>query len=216
MPVAAAQRARRRSKRGTYAKSSETRERIFAAALAVAGKEGIHRASVAAIAKKAGVAIGNLHYHFGSRDELLDELMRWLVSGLLTEVRAAVDACDDFFSKDEAALRAYLAYVHRNPACTRLAEEVRLHHPKLYAETTAMWLAMFRDEIREGVVRGELRAMGEDEVAALAYFLLGARYFVDQMIEGAGGRDYPGDDVAVAAYVDLTRRGLSHTEARTR
>ena len=65
--------------RGPYAKSSDTRARILDAALEVAGELGFHRASVARIAERAGVAVGNLHYHFGSRDELLRELMETLV-----------------------------------------------------------------------------------------------------------------------------------------
>src|SRR5262249_39469648 len=100
-------------KRGRYAKSGETRERILAAALKVAGASGLHAASIAAIADEAGVAIGNVNYHFGSRDELLYELMQWLVRDLLDAVQGAIAQHDDFFAKDEAALRAYLAYVRR-------------------------------------------------------------------------------------------------------
>jgi AcrR family transcriptional regulator len=199
-------------KRGKYAKSEETRERIFAAALKVAGGVGLHGASVAAIAEEAGVAIGNLHYHFGSRDELLFELSRFVVSELLGEVQAAIEQHDDFFAKDEAAFRTYLAYVRRNPACVRLGEEVRLHHPKLYDETNAMWLAMFRDAIHEGIARGELRAMRDDEVWVLAYLLLGTRYFVDQMILAAG-RKRVSDDAMIAAYINLTRNGLARARA---
>lgn len=201
-------RARAPGNRGKYAKSGETREKILAAALKVAGVSGFHGASVAAIADAAGVAIGNLSYHFGSRDELLYELMRWLVGELLGEVQAAIAKHENFFAKDEAALRAYLAYVRRNPACVRLAEEVRLHHPKLYDETNAMWLAMFRDAILQGVNRGELRAMHDGEIEVLAHLLLGARYFLDQMIHGAARGRGPSDDVVVAAYTRLTRDGL--------
>ena len=198
-----------RRKRGAYAKSRQTREKILAAALKVAGGAGLHGASVAAIADQAGVAIGNLHYHFGSRDELLYELMRWQVAELLETVRKAIDAHDDFFAKDEAAFRAYLEYVRRHPACVRLAEEVRLHHPKLYDATNAMWLAMFRDALREGVARGQLRPMRADEIGVLAHLLMGTRYFVDQMIL-AGGGSGPSDELVVGAYVRLTRGGLGH------
>ena len=45
------------SKRGPYAKSSQTRERILAAAFEVAGEVGLHRVAVAAIADRAGVAV---------------------------------------------------------------------------------------------------------------------------------------------------------------
>jgi AcrR family transcriptional regulator len=194
--------------RGRYAKSGETRERILAAALKVAGSSGFHGASVAAIADEAGVAIGNLSYHFGSRDELLYELMRWLVGELLGEVKAAIAKHEEFFAKDEAALRVYLAHVRRNSAYVRLAEEVRLHHPKLYDETNAMWLAMFRDAILQGVRRGELRAMRDGEIDVLAHLLLGTRYFLDQMIHGAPRGHAPSDDVVVATYTKLMRDGI--------
>ncbi len=194
-----------RSKRGAYAKSQATRKKILAAALKVAGGAGLHRTSVAAIADQAGVAIGNLHYHFGSRAELLHELMRWQVAELLETVRKAIDAHGDFFAKDEAAFRAYLEYVRRHPACVRLAEEVRLHHPKLYDATNAMWLAMFREALRDGAGRGELRPLGDDEIGVLAHLLMGARYFVDQMLQTDGA---PSDELMVATYVRLTRGGL--------
>ena len=196
------------SKRGPYAKSGETRERILAAALEVAGAVGFQRASVAEIAARAGVAVGNLHYHFGSREELLDELMRWVFDRLMAEVLEAIQARESTFALDEAGFRAYLAYVRRNPAYVRLAEEVRLIRPELYREGIRTWLERFRDGIREGVTRGELRDMDETEIAALAFFLMGTRYFIDQMMAGVDGRDYPGDDAVLSAYVKLVRGGL--------
>jgi len=50
--------------------------------------------------------------------------------------------------------------------------------------------------------------MDEDEIATQAHFLMGARYFVDQMIAEVDGRAYPGDDAVVKAYMNLVRGGL--------
>jgi len=195
-------------KRGPYAKSSETRERILTAALEVAGDVGFHRASVARIARRAGVAVGNLHYHFGTREELLLQLMAWLVDQLIAEMREASRSAGGTLASEEARFRAYLEHVHRNPAYIRLGEEVRLHHLELYAQSNRRWLAGFRELIRRGVAQGELRPMNEDEIAAQAHFLMGARYFLDQMIAGVDGRPYPGDAAVVAAYMNLVRGGL--------
>lgn len=211
MPRAA--RARKAPRRGPYARSSETRERILAAALEVAGEVGFHRASVARIAQRAGVAVGNLHYHFGSREELLRELMAWLVGPLIAEVREATRSSAGYFATEEARFRAYLEHVHRHPAYIRLGEEVRLHQPELYAQGNARYLAGFRESLRRGVADGELRAMDEEEIAALAHLLMGARYFIDQMIGGVDGRAYPGDDAVVAAYMNLIRAGLGNAAA---
>ena len=174
----------------------------------MAGQLGIHRTSTARIAERAGVAVGNLHYHFGSRDDLLREVVKWVRDEMVAGLRDATAECDGFLAKEEASMRAYLAFVHENPAYVRLAEEARVHHPELYRQGMAMWLALFRETIEEAIARGELRAMAPGEVVAQAHFLVGARYFLDQMIAGVDGRDYPGDDAVVAAYLNLVRGGL--------
>lgn len=195
--------------RGPYAKSEDTRQRILDAALEVAGEVGFHRAAVAKIAERAGVAVGNVHYHFGSRDELLRELMESLVEELHAEVQAALPASGSVIDREEAALRAYLAYVHRHPGWIRLTEEVRVHHPDLYQQGIALWLAMFREGIEEAIGRGELAPMSEDEIAALCHILLGTRYFLDQMIQGVDGRPYPGDEVVIRTYLNFVQGGLT-------
>lgn len=200
---------RGRSKRGSYAKSADTRERILAAAAGVAGEVGLHAVSVARIAERAGVAVGNLHYHFGSLDELLRELMQHVADRLTAEILQAVEHSGDVFAREEAAFRAYLAYVRRNPTYVRLAEEARMHQPDIYHGVLAAWLDFLCESIREGIASGVLRPLRDEEITALAHYLIGARYFLDQMIQGLHGREYPGDDVVVATYMRLLRAGLA-------
>ncbi len=47
--------------------------------------------------------------------------------------------------------------------------------------------------------------MDEAEIAAQAHFLLGARHFIEQMLESEDG---PGDEAVVDAYLALVRSGL--------
>lgn len=204
--------ARNSSKRGPYAKSSQTRERILAAAFEVAGEVGLHRVAVAAIADRAGVAVGNLHYHFGSRDDLLRELMTWVQLELLGVVENAIADVPGYLAAEEASIRAYLAFVHRNPAYVRLAEEVRLHQPELYREGIETWLRLIREGLEEAGRAGEFRPMDQDEIASVAHFILGARYFLDQMIEGVDGRPYPGDEAVIAGYMTFVRNALMKKE----
>jgi AcrR family transcriptional regulator len=199
-------------KRGPYAKSSQTRERILAAAFEVAGEVGLHRVAVAAIADRAGVAVGNLHYHFGSRDELLQELMKSVQLELLNVVENAIADVPGYLAAEEASIRAYLAFVHRNPAYVRLAEESRLHQPEFYREGITTWLRLIREGLEEAGRNGEFRPMDSDEIASVAHFILGARYFLDQMIESVDGRPYPGDEAVVAGYMAFVRNGLMKQE----
>ncbi len=194
------------SGRARYAKSYDTRARILAAALAEASDSGFHKTSVARIAARAGVAVGNLHYHFGSRRELLRELMGSLVADLMSRLDAAdADDSADFFDRQRAGLLVYLDYLRANPAHVRLADEIKLHEPDLYRRAIAGWVERMVARIRVGIEQGTLRPMNDAEIAAQAHFLLGARHFLDPMIESVDGL---GDEAVVDASLALERDGL--------
>jgi AcrR family transcriptional regulator len=192
--------------RARYAKSRDTRARILAAALEEASDSGFHGAAVARIAARAGVAVGTLDYHFGSRRELLRELMGSLVSGLLTRLHALdADGNADFFERQRAGLLVYLDHLRANPAYLRLADEIKLLEPDLYQGAVGGWVERMAAWIRLGIEQGTLRPMDDAEIAAQAHFLLGARHFLEQMIETEGS---PPDDSVVDAYLALVRDGL--------
>ena len=192
--------------RASYAKSRDTRARILAAALAEASDAGFHRTSVAGIAARAGVAVGNLHYHFGSRRGLLQELMRSLVADLMSRLHD-LDADDSagFFERQRVGLLVYLDYLRANPAYLRLADEIKLHEPDLYQRAVAGWVERMATRIRAGIQQGTLRPMGDAEIIAQAHFLLGARHFLEQMLQSG---DDPQDEAVVDAYLSLVREGL--------
>jgi len=197
-----------RPRRIAYAKSADTRARILAAALEEASDSGIHQTGLAAIAARAGVAIGSLNYHFGSREELLRELMGSLTAGLMERLHAAdADEDADFFERERAGLLVYLDHLRANPAYLRLAAEVALHEPGLYRRATADWLARFADRIRAGIARGDLRPMNDAEIAAQSYFMLGAHRFLDHRVR-RDGQPYPSDEAVVDAWLALLRGGL--------
>jgi AcrR family transcriptional regulator len=201
--------------RAGYAKSRDTRARILAAALAEASHAGFHKASVAGIAARAGVAVGNLHYHFGSRRGLLRELMGSLVADLMSRLHAAdADDTADFFERQRVGLLTYLDYLRANPAYIRLADEIKLHEPALYQRAVAEWVERMAARIRAGIEQGALRPMDDAEIEAQARFLLGARHFLEQMTESDHG---PRDGAVVDAYLALVRDGLrrrSHEKGR--
>jgi len=195
-------------RRPGYAKSLDTRARILAAALEEASDAGIHQTSVAAIAARAGVAIGSLNYHFGSREELLRELMSSLTTDLLSRLHDTDrSAAGDFFERERAGLLAYLDHLRAHPAYLRLAGEIRLHEPDLYRRAVGGWLERIAARIRAGIARGDLRPMGDAEIAAQAHFILGANQFLDFRAR-RGGQPFPDDQAVIDAYLGLLRGGL--------
>lgn len=203
---------RRARRRVGYAKSRATRARILAAALAEVSRAGLHKASVARIAERAGVAVGNLNYHFGSRRQLLRELMGSLVADLMPRLHAIDAAGDaDFFERQRAGLLAYLDHLRAHPEQVRLADEIKLHDPALYRRAVADWAERVAARLRAGIAQGALRPMDDAEITAQAHFLLGARHFLEPMIERSGG---PADEAVVDAYLALLRDGLGRRGAR--
>ncbi|MGV7490564.1 TetR/AcrR family transcriptional regulator, partial [Mycobacterium kansasii] len=85
---------------------------------------GLHRASVTGIAARANTAVGNLHYHFGSRAELLRATMRKLMSDFFARLAAFEEQPaqhgGDFFERHRTGLLAYVDYVRSNPGHIRL------------------------------------------------------------------------------------------------
>ncbi|MBX9391409.1 TetR/AcrR family transcriptional regulator [Streptomonospora nanhaiensis] len=74
------------------ARSSETRERIQAAALDLFSEQGVQRTSLREIAERLGLTKPALYYHFPSREELVRSL-----------VQPLIDEIEELISRDEAA-----------------------------------------------------------------------------------------------------------------
>lgn len=78
--------------------TTESRARIVEAIIAVIADSGIERASVRAVAQRAGVSVGAVQHHFRTKDEMLEAAME-LISANVTAgvgelVAEGASACD--------------------------------------------------------------------------------------------------------------------------
>ena len=194
--------------RAGYKRSDETRARILEAALAEACEVGFQKTSVARVAARAGVAVGVLNYHFGSKRELMRRLMVSVHRDLWEQMLFALPpGSDDFFEQERAGLLAYITYLRANPAHVRLAEEVRANDPELHQLGVAAWLEQFVARACVGIERGLIPPMEDDEIRTQGYFVLGAYSIFDQLLQAD---PYPGDDTVADAFLGLLRNGLGH------
>ncbi len=86
---------------------SRRRDEIMAAAKNVFAGKGFHAATIADIAKQAGLAYGSVYWYFDSKDELFHALMAVEEAALRAHVTAALDVPAEG-GGDEAPLRAFL------------------------------------------------------------------------------------------------------------
>lgn len=200
------------SERSGYKRSGETKARILEAALAEACEVGFQKTSVTRVASRAGVAVGVLNYHFGSKRELMRRLMVSVHRDLRDQLLFALPAgSDDFFEQERAGLLAYIAYLRMNPAHARLVEEVRAHDPELHALGVEAWMEQFVARARMGIDRGQIAPMDDAEIRTQGYFVLGAYGIFDQLLQS---EPYPGDDAVADAFLGLLRGGLGANAAR--
>ncbi|MCR9093055.1 MAG: TetR/AcrR family transcriptional regulator [bacterium] len=193
-----------------YAKSRETRARILAAALEEAGESGLQKTSMSRVAMRAGVAQGSLNYHFGSRAELIRELMLQLVSDYLPHAQSVESAQaaegGDFFARERAVLLAYVAYVRKHPVFVRLSDEIRMLEPEMARERELESVERFVTRVRSGIDEGSVRPMDERDLWLKSRFMLGVRHTLEEIALTESDLH---DAEIVDAYLDMLRSGLA-------
>jgi len=96
----------------TAQESGATKERILDAAERLFSERGFAATSMRAVTSAAGVNLAAVHYHFGSKDALLDEVLGRRLGPLNRERLSALDrvnaAAGERAPEVEAVLRAFL------------------------------------------------------------------------------------------------------------
>ena len=155
----------------------EKRRAILHAAVRVFAEKGYHGCRIADVARAANVAYGLVYHYFRNKEELLESVFaeQWAI--LINAIRAIDEgpgsAADklagiygfvfDVFKTAPAAVRVLILEVTRTPHSLRAGST---------RETFERAVRLVEDVVRQGQVRGELRADMDPLVAAAS--LLGA------------------------------------------
>jgi TetR/AcrR family fatty acid metabolism transcriptional regulator len=155
----------------------EKRRAILHAAVRVFAEKGYHGCRIADVAKAANVAYGLVYHYFRNKEELLESVFaeQWAI--LINAIRAIDEgpgsAADklasiygfvfDVYKTAPAAVRVLILEVTRTPHSLRAGST---------RETFERAVRLVEDVVRQGQVRGELRADVDPLVAAAG--LLGA------------------------------------------
>lgn len=121
------------------------RRQLVDAAIAVIHESGFARATVARIARQAGISSGMVHHYFRDKDELLFETMRYLLSELRADavarltaaatprdrVIAIIDACFGDKQFDGQVFSAWLALYGNAKQSQRLQHILTIYHRRL-------------------------------------------------------------------------------------
>jgi AcrR family transcriptional regulator len=186
----------------TEARRAQVRAQIVRAALDLIRRGGYREASIAAVAKGAGVATGTLYRHFPSKAELFAEVFRVASQH---EVDAVAEAMSVPASVPDRIAAGVETFARRALRGRRLAwallaepvdpavEEERLVFRRAYAE-------VFSSALREGVLDGSLPPQ---DAAVTAVALVGA---IGEVLTQPHSSD---EDVLVASLVRFCLRSIT-------
>lgn len=161
---------------------STREEEIIRATYKVMARTGAQRLSLRQVGQEAKVSAAGLIYHFDSKDNLLLETMRWVLSRTVRRFEAGFSEVDDpeealaafvdaIFVDAKANRDFYLSYLDliqygaRNPSFRGLTELLREHSTESFAFV-----------IRQGVETGHFDVDDVDSAAARARALVEGRF----------------------------------------
>ncbi|MCU1523460.1 MAG: hypothetical protein JWO18_354 [Microbacteriaceae bacterium] len=127
--------------------SDERRAALLQAALRVIDRDGVHGATTRAIVAEAGMSLASFHYAFRSRDEMIRELIAFVVENEQQVSLAAVQADADIRTVVRSGLQAFFELLVSNPTREQALFELMhysLRTPELGELPRAQYASYFR------------------------------------------------------------------------
>ncbi len=187
---------------------SSKSHRILEAAVKVFARKGYTAATVAEVAREAGVADGTIYIYFKSKDDILVHFFRFKAQQVFERFRAAVAAGGDAGAKLRNLVRAHLSEFQKDPDMA-LLYMVETHQGRRAAEEQIRTMSKtYQDILSEILEQGQQEGLIRRDL----YVGLVRRFIVGAVEETIGawlhsGRSY--DLVSMAdPLVDLFVRGI--------
>jgi AcrR family transcriptional regulator len=179
----------------TRARLAAARETILQAAEAQLAEGGYGSASVAAVARRAGVATATVHRHFPSKGDLFAEVFGRAADAEVEALRAAAGRSEPAVHRLAAWVEAFVRRTLAAPVRARalLAEPVSAAVEAQRAVVRRAYAGVFAEALREGAAHGGVAPVDPDLAAAaivgaLAEALVGplavAEADADELVDG--------------------------------
>lgn len=185
------------------ARGRRTQRALLDAAAAEFAAQGFHESSIAAITRRAGVALGSFYTYFSSKDELFRALVQDMSDQVRAQVSPALAGPGDLVDRESAGLRAFLAFAREHNELYRIVDEAEFVAPETWRAHYEVTARRIAERLRGAAAAGEISAPVDE---AHAWALMGMYVFLGLRF-GVLDRDRPIEEV-VAVANGLLRRGL--------
>ena len=173
----------------------EKARRIIEAMRASVGKRGAAGSTFDHVAREAGVSRGLLHYYFGSKEQLLVEVVRHdceVRIASMGERIAKATTADEIIAALVLGLEEFIESEPGSPAviyellsASRHSEDIRAELAELYRR----WRADLADSLRTKEREGVIRLQADAEAVASILFSLGDGFGIQVLSDPDWDRD---------------------------
>lgn len=165
-----------------------TLRKLLDAAAVEFGERGFYDASISAITRRAGVALGSFYTYFESKDAIFRALVSDMSEAVKRAAREALSEPMSALEVERAALEAFLRFAAEHKEIYRIIDEAEFVDPASYRNHYETVAARIFERLQNGAARGELRP---DPHEAHAWAVMGMNVFLGlrYAIWGAGRED---------------------------
>ncbi len=181
-----------------------TRRALIDSAAQEFGEHGFHLASISAITRRAGVALGSFYTYFDSKDAIFRALVSDMSERVRDHVAPAIRAAADGIAAERAGLESFLGFVRDHKELYRIIDESEFVDPASFRRHYATTAERIAHRLGDAAARGDIRADVEE---VHAWAVMGMNVFLGLRF-GVWDEDRPAEEVA-AVVADFLKRGLA-------
>ena len=183
-----------------------TLRKLLDAAAAEFGESGFHDASISAITRRAGVALGTFYTYFDSKDEIFRALVVDMSDAVKSAAREAIAPDMRGLAVERAALAAFLRFAAEHKEVYRIIDEAEFVDPQSYRMHYETIAARIAERFAKGAQDGDFRPdLGEVE----AWALMGMNVFLGLRYAIWSAPDDPAPDEVAKRANRLLAKGLA-------
>jgi len=186
-------------------------EQILEAAIKVFACKGFHNAKIEEIANEAGIGKGTIYEYFGSKQDLFQEMIKYIHKLYLEKFTANLEKNIHFKEKVQYLLESHLRFIlgHKEMAQVILADPPPLDDDfkKWFLDLEKQQIQFLQNNLIDSIEKGELKDL--DPYIATRIIAGTISYFGNSII--LNGQDMTEDDLKAlsVATVDLLYKGIA-------
>ncbi len=139
------------------ARGRRTLRALLDAAALEFGERGFHEASISAITRRAGVALGSFYTYFDSKDAVFRALVTDLSAQVRDHVAPAVRAAGDGIAAERAGLASFIGFVREHKEIYRIIDEAEFVDADSFRLHYATTAERIEQRLKAAATRGEVR-----------------------------------------------------------